>query len=279
MERRFQRRGTQGRRFLPHRGAAGDRGRRSPRLRPSVRRRPSRHQAFEPHARRTGQTLDLRLRTGPLRRQRQPYRHRRRLGDPPLHEPGTGGGQAEPGRSADRRLLAGHYALRAGDAARGLRRRGPPGLLALDHGGRAPAAAAGQPGHPCRLGDDRAQGHRQAGAGPLPHGKGVGRRPAAVPGGRIDHGPQGQPLGPRRQMGPAAPHAGGRGGRGGWPCCSSVRRPARCCWRRNMPRPRRPWPRPKPTSTRPSGTWTARKPISGSSARSSTASARTMPSE
>ena len=72
-------------------------------------------------------------------------------------------------------------ALRAADAAAGLRRPRPPGAAAADrHGGAAPAAAA-RPGDPARPGDDRPEGDGQGAGGPLRHGAGAGRRPAAVP--------------------------------------------------------------------------------------------------
>ena len=113
--------------------------------------------------------------------------------------------QAGGRRPSHRHLLAGRDALRAADAAAGLRRpRIAQELLRQIDAGGAAAAAAAQPGRAARPGDDRPEGDGQGADRALRHGPRAGRRPAAVPGAQADPGPAADALGPGAQVGAAA---------------------------------------------------------------------------
>src|SRR5439155_18761295 len=69
-----------------------------------------------------------------------------------------------------------------------VRRPRPAGTVAADRVRGAGAAAAREPGGAGGTGDDRPEGAGEGPGRPLPHGPGTGRRPGAVPAGRVDPG-------------------------------------------------------------------------------------------
>ena len=87
----------------------------------------------------------------------------------------------------------------------GLRGQRPAGAAAADRLRGAAAAAAAQPGDPGGAGDHRAQGDGEEPGGPLRHGAGAGRRPAALPGRPSRSGRGGRRCGSGRGSGRAAP--------------------------------------------------------------------------
>src|SRR5262245_8760252 len=111
-----------------------------------------------------------------------------RIYAPFVHEPGAGLGETWPGRSPNRRLLPGCDPLRTVDRSAGHRRRGPPRAPGQGRQRGAAVAAFAQPAGASRFGDGGPQGDRQGAVRALHHGPGVGRRPAAVPGGPADPG-------------------------------------------------------------------------------------------
>ena len=131
-----------------------------------------------------------------------------------------------------RRLRAGPDALRAADAAAGVRGGRPPRADRAGDARGAAAAADARPARPARPGDDRPQGDRPRPGRAVPDGRGAGRGPAAVPGRRADPGAADRPGGAGLAVVPAEP---GRGGPGGL----AVRRRGPRRDARSLPVPRR----------------------------------------
>ena len=129
-----------------------------------------------------------RLRPGPGPERRAADDDRRPGGHAALHEPGAGAGQAGRRRSSHRHLLAGRHAVRAADAATGVRRRRPAGVAAADRLRGAAAAAALNRGRPGGAGNHRPKALEKNPAERYAHGAGTGRRPAALSGGPADPG-------------------------------------------------------------------------------------------
>ncbi len=136
-------------------------GRRGAGVCPCTRRDPSRYQAVEPPARRTGDSLGHRLRPGP-RCQRYPHTdaHRRFFGNTSLRGPGA---VERPRGRAGRYLRAGRHALRAGLRPSGVRGRGPVGARCTRFCTRTRPGHGSAAGDRPRPGDDHPQGD---GAGP-----------------------------------------------------------------------------------------------------------------
>ena len=132
-------------------------------------------------------------------------RGRRHAGHGSLHGPRAVRGEVRP---AERRLRAGPDPLRAPGPAAGVRGGRPPGVdPAGDERGTRAAAAVGAP-PAARPGDDRRQGDRPRPGRPLHHGRGAGRRPAAVPGRQADPGAAGRGRGAGVAVGAAEPGRG-----------------------------------------------------------------------
>jgi hypothetical protein len=159
--------------------------------------------------------VDHRLRPGPPAGGPDADPERGAAGDTALHEPGAGRGLAAAGGCPDRRVQPGGHALRAVDAAAGLRRPDAAGGGQPDPGARAAGAAPAQPTGAARPGDDRPEGDGQAAGGPLRHGPGSGRRPAPLFGGQADPGPAGGPGGKAAALVPAEPGCRRPGGDSG----------------------------------------------------------------
>ena len=129
--------------------------------------------------------------------------------------PEQAAGQAGPGRSPHRHLLAGRDALRAIDPATGHRRLRPGRDHPADRRGRARAAAPAQPGGAGRPGDHRHQGPLQGAVETVRDGLAARRRPGAISGRPADRGPAGRPAGAKLAVVQAQAGAGEPGGRPG----------------------------------------------------------------
>ena len=122
--------------------------------------------------------LGHRFRAGQAGRPRRPDPFRRHGGHAALHGAGAVRGE---GRRPQRRLRPGPDALRAVDAAAGVRPAGPAPPDPADDPGGAAAAAEARSGHSPRPGDDRRQGDGRRPGPSLPNGRRTGRRPSLLP--------------------------------------------------------------------------------------------------